>query len=416
MPSGAMKGLDPDRVLSALDDLAKIGRDPAGGITRPAFSPALVEAEDWLLEAMGRAGLAARRDAAGNVIGRAGPADAPAVVIGSHIDTVPNGGAYDGALGVIAGIECARALAPLVVAGNVALEVVAFADEEGAYASLFGSRSMTGRHDPDVVAGTKGETLAALMARCGLDLSRAHEASRPPSAFAAYLELHIEQGPLLETAGIPIGVVTAITGCDALHYRFEGAARHAGTTSMTTRRDAGRGAARAICDAYDAFEAAGLPDTARMTFGGVRFRPGTSNVVPGVAEVVSEVRSPDAGTLSALRQLTSNAFEAVARAQRLGLTTFDHVVEQPESLSPVMADIVEQSARAEGLAAMRLPSGAVHDAQMFAPIVPTGMIFVPSRDGISHHPDEYTAPDQIAHGTRVLARAASAALAAASRR
>ena len=300
--SGAVRQLEPGRVLADLAELAKIGHDPAGGVTRTAFSPAFAEAVEWLLDVMRQAGLKARRDAAGNVIGRAGPAGAPAVVIGSHIDTVPSGGRYDGALGVLAGIECARVLAPLVEQGPLALEVIAFADEEGTNVSLFGSRSMTGRLDREVLDGTTGEKLASLMADCGLALDRVSQARRAPSEFSAYLELHIEQGPLLEAAGIPIGVVTAITGCDTACYRIEGAARHAGTTSMLARRDAGRGACRAVCDAYAAFDSMDAPETARMTFGDIRFSPGASNVVPGLADVVSEVRSPDLDTLNRLRQ------------------------------------------------------------------------------------------------------------------
>jgi acetylornithine deacetylase/succinyl-diaminopimelate desuccinylase-like protein len=147
-----------------------------------------------------------------------------------------------------------------------------------------------------------------------------------------------------------------------------------------------------------------------MTFGDIRLAPGASNVVPGLAAVVSEVRSPDPQTLHRLRAVTTGAFEAAARAARLKLAVCDHQVELPEALSPGVAEMIERSARDAGLASMRLPSGAVHDAQMFAPLVPTGMIFVPSRDGISHHPDEYTAPDEIAAGTLVLLRAAAAAL------
>jgi N-carbamoyl-L-amino-acid hydrolase len=397
-------------VLADLAELAKIGLDPARGVTRTAFSSAFAEAVEWLLDVMARAGLSARCDAAGNVVGRVGPAGAPAVVIGSHIDTVPNGGRYDGALGVLAGIECARVLAPLVARGSLALEVIAFADEEGTFVSLFGSRSMTGRLDPAVLVGTKGERLAAVMADCGLELELVSRAHRTASEFATYLELHIEQGPLLEAAGIPIGVVTAITGCDTTRYHLQGAARHAGTTSMPARRDAGRAACQAVCDAYAAFESLDAPDTSRMTFGDIRLRPGASNVIPGVADVVSEVRSPDPYTLERLRTVTTAAFETAASAARVELAMYDHEVERPEALSPAMVGIIEQAARDADLPSMRLPSGAVHDAQMFAPVVPTGMIFVPSQNGISHHPDEYTAPDQIAAGTVVLLRAAATAL------
>jgi N-carbamoyl-L-amino-acid hydrolase len=150
-----------------------------------------------------------------------------------------------------------------------------------------------------------------------------------------------------------------------------------------------------------------------MTFGDIRFRPGASNVVPGHADVVSEVRSPDPETLTRLRTLTTAAFETAARSARVGLTVSGHEIERPEALSTAMAAIIEQAASDAGLATLPLPSGAVHDAQMFAPAVPTGMIFVPSRDGISHHPDEYTSPDHIAAGTHVLLRAAAATLGAA---
>ncbi len=391
-----------ERLLRNIDDLAAFGALPEGGIDRPAFSPAFRAASVWLADRMKEAGLSVRVDAAGNIIGRLGPADAPAVVCGSHIDTVPGGGHLDGALGVLAGLECARVLGQSGTCGTLALEVVAFADEEGAYLSLFGSRAMTGELDPEALAGAKGEPLAAAMAGAGFDISRLGEARRGISEIAAYLELHIEQGPVLENAGLSVGLVEAIVGMDLVRYRLLGEARHAGSTPMPVRRDAGRGACLAVSRAFEAMAASDLGESGRMTFGAIHLLPGATNVVPAEAIVASEVRAGDAESIGRLRRMVDEAFDTAAAACGLELVREAGEIDEPAKLSPEIMDVVGKAAEEAGIATAVLPSGACHDAQTFAPKVPSGMIFVSSRNGISHHRDEFTEPAAIVAGATVL--------------
>jgi hydantoinase/carbamoylase family amidase len=285
-------GPDARRILRDLKALSAIGGAAAGGVDRPAFSLAYSEAVAWLAELARRAGLRVRQDAAGNLIARLGPPDAPAVVCGSHIDSVPGGGIYDGTLGVLAGLECARALADRAAGLTKALEVVAFVDEEGAYLSLLGSRAMAGDLDPGELAaahGRDGRSLAAAMRQAGLDPRRVLEAARPASDITAYVELHIEQGPVLESTSCDIGIVTDIVGLHAAELTFLGEANHAGTTPLSLRKDAFRAAAQAVTECFDLVESAFPADT-RLTYGEVALAPGASNVVPG--EVRLTVRSP----------------------------------------------------------------------------------------------------------------------------
>ncbi|MGV6874990.1 hydantoinase/carbamoylase family amidase [Pseudochelatococcus sp. B33] len=393
--------LNGPRLLGDIEALAKFGARPEGGISRPAFSPAFRSAADWLARRMREAGLDVHTDAAGNIIGRLGP-PGPAVVCGSHIDTVPGGGALDGALGVLAGLECARVVRETGLPLACALEIIAFADEEGAYVGLFGSRAMMGELHDGMRASAGFEKLSAAMRQAGLDPGRIGEAQRPSSDIAAYIELHIEQGPVLDNAGIHVGVVDSIVGMDMARYRLTGEARHAGSTPMAVRRDAGRGSCLAVSAAFEAMRAEGLDATGRMTFGSIRFLPGASNVIPAEAIVTSEVRAASAPELRHLRGLVDTAFAEAARCNGLSLATEDAGIDEPAPLAPSLIATITRTAGAIGVPVLQLPSGACHDAQILARKVPAGMIFVASRDGISHHPDEYSTPESIVAGARLL--------------
>ncbi len=408
----ASVAIDGDRLLAELEELAGFGGRPDGGVDRPAFSPAFVEASRWLVARMTEAGLAARIDAAGNVIGRLGPAGGPTVVCGSHIDTVPAGGRFDGSLGVLAGLECARRLKETGGSPRRALEVVAFADEEGAYFSLLGSRAMLGTLPVDGLAAARdrhGEPLADAMARCGLDLARIGEAARPANDFSAYIELHIEQGTTLESQGLAVGVVDAVVGIETVEFRLEGEARHAGTTPVDARRDAGRAACEAVAAAYAGFETA-AGDDCRMTFGAMKFEPGASNVVPAVSRTICEVRAGAVDSMQETMRIARHAFLQAADRHRLAMDVERLGYDVPAPMSRSMIATISDACRQGGHAFTILPSGAGHDAQAFAPVVPTGMIFAASRDGISHHPDEFTAPDAVIAGADVLMRSILALL------
>ncbi len=245
--------INRNRLLDDIATLAEFGAHDGGGITRRAYSPAYVEARDWLAHRMEDAGLAVRCDAVGNLIGRLGPGAGPAVLSGSHIDTVPGGGRLDGAYGVLAALECARTIHATKTGLAQALEVVAFVEEEGAFLNLLGSRAMAGEVTASEIEGAHGEDgtgLCDAMVRAGHDPARFAEAQRAPGEIAAYLELHIEQGPVLEAEALQIGIVEGIVAILGLDYDFTGEPGHAGTTPMTLRRDALKGAAAFISRAY----------------------------------------------------------------------------------------------------------------------------------------------------------------------
>lgn len=395
--------IDLARLSADIEALARIGRDPAGGISRPAWSPAHEEARGWLLERLRAAGLATRVDAAGNVFGRLGEGE-PVVLTGSHIDTVPHGGPLDGALGVLAGLECLRRIAEAGGPRPLALEVAAFSDEEGRFYGFFGSRALTGSLDLELarrLADPTGLPLAEAMRRAGFDLERAVEARRPPGTIAAYVELHIEQGPWLEAAGIPIGVVEAIVGIRRRRLTFVGQPDHAGTTPMDRRRDAFFTAAEWAVKCRDLVVRAGQGRSV-TTIGVVDVRPGVANIVPERAGLVHEIRDTEPSQLEALARRTLALARRVATRRGLAVEVEELLRADPVPLSPRIQAAIEAAAGALGLATRRMPSGAGHDAQILAAVTDAGMIFVPSQGGRSHRPDEWSDWPAIEHGANVL--------------
>lgn len=406
-----------ERLLADLDRLAGFGADPGGGVTRIAFSEAERAAADWLRRRMREAGLVARIDAAGNVIGRLGPEDWPAVVCGSHIDSVPNGGRLDGALGVLAGLEAARGVAERGLPGGTALEIVAFSDEEGAHLSLLGARAFVG--DPTLAAdiaaarGRDGRPLAETLRGAGLDPDRLDVAARKPGEIAAYLELHIEQGPVLEHLNVPIGIVDSIVGVRTGAFVFEGAAAHAGTTPFALRRDALRAAAETIAEALDTAETDGGGDL-RLTYGRLEIAPGAANVVPARVRLTEEIRAGSDAAIEATHRRTLAIAEA-AGARHGVMPSYRQIgADPPAAMAPRVIAAIEAACADLGVASHRTPSGAGHDAQMLATLCDAGMIFVPSRGGVSHTPDEATDPDDIALGAEVLSATLARLLAAPS--
>ncbi|TIV42256.1 MAG: Zn-dependent hydrolase [Mesorhizobium sp.] len=393
--------LNLDRLLGDIRTLAGFGAVEAGGIDRPAFSPAIVDAEEWLMQAMRQASMTAHRDGAGNIIGRLGPQTGRTLICGSHIDTVRGGGSLDGTLGVLAGLECARAIAASGLQPSAGFEVVAFADEEGAYHGLLGSKAMAGALEPADIQDSG--TLAMAMLAVGLDFSAVSKAARKLDEVEAYLELHIEQGPVLERLGLDIGIVDAIVGMDLSSYTLTGKARHSGSTPMADRQDALVCAASAIHSAIAAMVEEGLADAGTMTFGNLRVSPGSTNVVPGQVIVDSEVRAQDRETIAALRSIVDRAFRYAAG--QAGLTTVRgrNVIDPPAPLSKGLRDRLFAIAAKNNLQCALLSSGACHDAQVFASRdVPTAMIFIESKGGISHHSDEHSTPAAIRAGAEFL--------------
>ena len=382
-----------------LEAAAAIGADPRGGVTRFAWSPELAQANTWLMERLSELGLEVELDPAGNAIGRWQAGEGKAVLLGSHLDTVPNGGRYDGALGVLAALDVVRRLKSDGVEPRRPLWVVSFNDEEGVrfQTGMLGSRAFGGDCDLEDW-GRRGVPEA--MTQAGFDFTRLPDA-RGLDGVGAYLELHIEQGPVLERAGIDLGVVTAVTGMLGFRARFLGEANHAGTTPMALRRDALAGAARAVLALRD--EARARDDmTANVGF--ITAEPGGFNVVPGAAELTVDVRSPVPDGFGRLEPFVRRTLERIAADEELGLELHETHRKEPVVLDAELQDRLEAAAREEGASTLRLASGAGHDAMVLAHHVPAAMLFVPSRGGLSHTPDEYSSPEQCELGARVLAR------------
>jgi len=394
--------INGERLWSDLTALGQIGKQAGGGITRTALSDADQQARQWLTDKMQAAGLQVVVDAAMNVIGTL-PAEKPQVkqkaAMGSHLDTVPNGGMFDGALGVLAALECARTLKENRIKLPWDLEVISFCDEEAAHnAGTVGSRAMMGLLQEGEIQRTKnkgGPTFAQNLKRLGRDPDQIGAARRNPDDFAFFLELHIEQGPRLEAANLGIGAVTAITGIYRYIVTVPGEAAHAGTTPMAMRKDA-------LVEAAPVFSL--LPRWVRErnpemvgTIGQVSLEPGASNVVPGECRFVVEVRSQIAGDMQAVR----DRLKAYA-AQREGWRVETIYEKDSVQLANPLVDHIVAAAKSEGLSWTRMPSGAGHDAQSLAPFVPTGMIFVPCRNGVSHSPAELIEAHSAAQGCQVL--------------
>ncbi|HEU4449192.1 MAG TPA: Zn-dependent hydrolase [Gaiellaceae bacterium] len=389
-----------------LEAAALIGADPRGGVSRFAWTPELARANAWLGERLAELGLEVELDPAGNVLGRWAAGEGRAVLVGSHLDTVPNGGRYDGALGVLAALDVVRRLRAEGLEPRRPLWVVSFNDEEGArfQTGMLGSRAFCGECDLEDWA-RRGVPEA--MAEAGQDFARLAGA-RGVDGAGAYLELHIEQGPVLERSGVDLGVVTAVTGILGFRARFLGEANHAGTTPMELRRDALAGAARAVLALRDA--ARGSADTT-ANVGVIAAEPGGFNVVPGAAEFTIDVRSATAEGFGRLEPLVRETLAAIAADEGLELELRETHRKAPVALDAGLVDVLEEAARAEGATTLRMPSGAGHDAMVLAHHVPAAMLFVPSRGGMSHSPDEFTAPEQCELGARVLARAVRALVA-----
>ena len=386
-------------LAAELEAAALIGADE-GGVSRFAWTPELAEANAWLSGRLGALGLEAETDAAGNVVGRWSTGEGKAVLVGSHLDTVPRGGRYDGALGVLAALEAVRTLRAEGVEPSRPLWVVSFNDEEGSrfQTGMLGSRAFCGELD---VEDWRRRGVADAMTRAGFEFDRLPEA-RGIDDVAAYLELHIEQGPVLEQSGEDLGIVTAITGLLGFRVRFLGAANHAGTTPMEARRDALAGAARIVLAVR---EEARAREGMTANVGKLSVEPGGFNVIPGLAELTIDVRSPTAEGFERAEAFVRETVERVGTEEELGVEVSVTHRKPPVALDGGLQDTLIEAAEAEGASYRRMPSGAGHDAMVLAHRVPAAMVFVPSRGGISHSPDEYTPPEQCELGARVLTRA-----------
>jgi allantoate deiminase len=379
---------------------------PGPGVTRLPFTPEHKRALDLLTVQMQAAGLAVHLDAAGTLIGRLeGPPGAPTLILGSHQDSVREGGAFDGAMGVVLPILAVQALRDRGIALPFAVEVMAFADEEGVRfpTALIGPRAVAGTFDPGVLdmADADGVPLRAAMTGFGLDPDALPGLARDPATVLGYVEVHIEQGPVLERQGEALGVVTAICGIERHGVVLTGETGHAGTLPMVLRRDALVGAAALVSEVDRMARAtAGLLGTV----GTLALAPGAVNAVPREVRMSVELRAPD----DAVREAVGEALTAFARqtAAARGLT-LEMQRSYAQAATPCDARLSDRLAEAvtatTGKAAPRLPSGATHDASAMADLCPVAMLFVRCRDGVSHRPDEFAAPQDMAAAVAALA-------------
>lgn len=400
--------IDFDRLRDDLLALSEIGRSEDHGIYRMGFTAADMAARRWLMGRLEEAGLQATLDGAGNVIGRVDPdTDQPTVMIGSHLDTVPTAGHLDGALGVLVGLEALRRAREVGIHTRHPLELIAFSDEEGRFGGLFGSQALCGELTPEHIHSATdldGVRLVDAMAEHGLDAMDALRARRSPRSIHAYLELHIEQGPVLDRLGHPIGVVEDITGLFKWSVRFIGEADHAGTTPMPMRRDAFMGLTEFAGEILRILEEHGGDDSV-ATIGRVSLSPGTANTVPGQVEFSLDVRDTAVETLRALADAFRRTLSAIARRRSL-MFEFDILSEvQPVRCNERLVGLLAQTARDLGLRAHHMPSGAAHDAQIMARLAPVGMVFVPSKGGRSHSPAEWTHWEDIEAGANLMLHA-----------
>ena len=396
------------RLRADLEALGRIGRGPGGGITRPSFSDADMQARRWFMGRLRDAGLEPRVDGAGNISARTGDGG-PAVFLGSHLDSVPNGGMFDGALGTLAALEALRVVRERGLRLKRPLELVAFTDEEGAFGGFFGSYAFTGALTAEMIRAqqdVRGLRLVEVMGRHGLDAMEALRARRDPAAMHAYLELHIEQGPILERLGVPIGIVEAICGIRRFGVSYRGRADHAGTTPMDARKDAMVAGADLVLRArHLGLEAA---PHGRATVGIFRVEPGVANIVPERAELILEVREQSPAALEALAGRGTELARSVAAAWALEATIEPLLRIDPVPMHPAVQAAIATAAGGLGLMVHCMPAGAGHDAQVMGRVARAGMVFVPCRDGRSHSPLEHAEDAACENGANVLLNAALA--------
>jgi N-carbamoyl-L-amino-acid hydrolase len=389
------------RIMDHILALAEFGKNPQGGVSRVAYSEADKKGREYVLGLMRAAKLDVSIDAAGNLIGRrAGSASGLlALLIGSHVDSVPEGGNYDGVVGSLGAIEVAQTLAENNVVLRHPLEVVIFQNEEG---GLIGSRAMDGElteKELDLVSRS-GKTIREGIKFIGGDVSKLSDMRRKKGDIAAYLELHIEQGGTLDSEKINIGVVEGIVGINWWDVTIEGFANHAGTTAMNNRQDALLAAAKFIQAVNRVVTS--VPGRQVGTVGRINALPGAPNVIPGKVVLSLELRDLDAAKINMLFENIKSEADKIAAESKTKFDFKEINVNIPAPTDPKIRSLISDAAHELGLTTKSLPSGAGHDAQDMARLGPVGMIFVPSVGGISHSPREFSHPEDIANGANVL--------------
>lgn len=389
-----------DRLWQHIQALGQIGKLPNGGVKRLAFSDEDMAGRAVVRQWMAETGMTVRVDTAGNIIGRypGNNSQLPALATGSHLDTVPNGGYYDGTYGVLAGIEVVRVLQDNQIHLNHPLELIVFTDEEG---SMIGSKAMSGRvnFDPTSYVCPDGMTIQTGLQRLGGSWEHLSQAERSRQEIAAFVELHVEQGPVLEAAGIEIGVVEGIVGQRRYSITVEGSSSHAGTTPMNMRRDALVAAAEVVLTIN---RLGNQPGQQVATVGEMEVSPNTANVIPNRVEMSLDIRDLSDTRLDELMGQLEAEIEGITHRTQTQIQLQQRLHNHPALAQVHIQSAIAQACEDLNLTCLPLPSRASHDAQELAQFTDIGMIFVPSESGVSHAETEYTSPQECAEGANVL--------------
>lgn len=400
---GALPAADIERLQAHIDALSQFGANEDGGIDRVAYSPADIEARAWVMKQLTALGLEAIRiDAGGNILARrpGTDSDSKPIMFGSHIDSVLGGGNFDGQAGVVSALEVMSLLNEGEIETRSDFYIIIFSNEEG---GLVGSLALTGHLQPDAlsVVSDSGLTIGEGISAIGGNPENLEDDVIPPGALKAFIELHIEQGGLLDAAGTDIGVVEGIVGIEWWDITLLGTANHAGTTPMDQREDALLAAAKLTVAINEV--ATSLPGRQVATVGRIKALPGAPNVIPGTVEMSLEVRDLEADKIAQVFAEIENKAASISdnSGVQISFQRLD-VASKPAITDPDIRQMISQAAESLGHSIALMPSGAGHDAQDMARIAPTGMIFVPSKDGISHSPAEFTSTEDLAKGTDTL--------------
>ena len=399
-----MLTINETRLLQDLRSLSEIGRTSDGGVSRPAMSSADLEGREWFRCRAELADLEFHQDGAGNLsaILRANDASAPTLLVGSHLDTVPDGGRFDGVLGVLSALEALRTIREANLDLPVHLEAISFTDEEGNILGLLGSRAIAGQLSSEDMDQARGgqEKLAAGMRRLGITRTSVLAARRNPKELIAFVELHVEQGTRLKDVGIDIGVVTAVVGIRTHWLHFVGKAAHAGTTPMDKRADAFWGTAAFVQRAKDMVRTRFPPGV--VNFGRVDLQPGAFNIVPAEARLAVEHRHSTENQLDEMEQALLGLSKEVAREYYLTVEMEPAGRINSAPMDERIIRAIEKAATKLKLTHMGLTSFAGHDTQAVSTITPSAMFFVPSVNGISHNPREFTSEEDVVNGANTL--------------
>src|SRR2546422_3160129 len=402
--------IDRDRMLSEIEPLASFPEAEPPVVTRIVFTPADVQARAWLKALCEKAGLAVRQDQVGNTFARWAGADpsAPAVGTGSHIDAIPNAGKYDGVVGVLGGLEAIRALRRNGFRPRNSIELLVFATEEPTRFGIgcLGSRLLSGTLSAEAAAKLKdrdGGSVDEVRRKAGLN-GNLQEVKLPKGYYKAFVELHIEQGPLLERAQTSLGIVKGIAAPASLRISIAGSGGHAGGVLMPDRKDALCAAAELILAVENAARTSGAADTV-ATVGVCDVFPGAVNSIPGRVKMTLDIRDTDLARRDGVMQTIERAAQSISAKRQVSIQSELLNADAPADCAPEVRSALADSCREHGFAFLEMVSRAYHDSLFVSRIAPTGMLFIPCRNGYSHRPDEYAAPEDIARGALVLAEA-----------